>query len=876
MPSRITIEIDSNPVHGSTLVITVANPDISYSSTQAFTFINGVPVNSNQIQIGATAEDTLQNIYTNFQLAYPTLVVSIEYPFVYLDFPVPGDATVTTILNTTAGAITAGTELIDDIPVVVPEAFEIADFSIQIIDTYENELDLIVELTRQSAPKLVFDSGESILEPLMTSELKFDMRVPNAEDAHFKHLFTGDEKRFKVKLNAIDSDENIKLIWQGFLLADLYKEPYQNGNLFVEFSATDMIGTLKASYFKPWEYARKINIMRLFSEIMAQTGLSQKFVVMPAMVPQSALIPWYYLNLELNTYFDGKKGENLYDLLSSVLQSNLLTLRSFEGYWYIEGVNRKFEKTGIAMLFDQAGVFESNLEFTRKEQQFDFVKGTLNFGIKSPLKEVFINYTGKSSDNLFPDDLVDRDAYFGIMTNNEWDETSQTTSYLDYWLKVGALNLVFKDQHRFSFGTLGGNIGDAYVVSENDALNNYFKSKIKPYLHKNKKYRIKIDVEFFGLFFPLASANWIINTGIPGGHFDNFLLYRLMLNGVEVLSNRQGVNYRLENDFFISYKSKKDVNVQVLSYVLDTTFELDTDGFAELQFLSPVSNSAYGVGLASGRLMSNFQLDVKKIELIPENGLDLNLIASRDLNFSNKYELDVDLVSSAEISQGPNFGLGIQLLPYQQNVPVATQVYVENLHTFNSTNSINKIFSWRFQISSQVENILFKQLKKQSLFITRENGNQDFFNSVYTNRITLASLKYLYYLTDRYGNPKIPSDYSYLPKIEAGDELTILLSNYPEEDLNQRLFWKIYNESSIQNFVETLAKIIHQMHPDNYYAVEGTLLGLYFPGEVTSFYYDNEPRDFVASRIEIDLFNSKTTITGREVKYEVLTDISYE
>jgi hypothetical protein len=51
---------------------------------------------------------------------------------------------------------------------------------------------------------------------------------------------------------------------------------------------------------------------------------------------------------------------------------------------------------------------------------------------------------------------------------------------------------------------------------------------------------------------------------------------------------------------------------------------------------------------------------------------------------------------------------------------------------------------------------------------------------------------------------------------------------------------------------------------------------LYFPGEVTSFYYDNEPRDFVASRIEIDLFNSKTTITGREVKYEVLTDISYE
>jgi len=41
-------------------------------------------------------------------------------------------------------------------------------------------------------------------------------------------------------------------------------------------------------------------------------------------------------------------------------------------------------------------------------------------------------------------------------------------------------------------------------------------------------------------------------------------------------------------------------------------------------------------------------------------------------------------------------------------------------------------------------------------------------------------------------------------------------------------------------------------------------------------YYDGDLRDFVASRIEIDLFNSKSTISGREIKYDVLTDISYE
>jgi hypothetical protein len=876
MPSRIKISISSNPAHGNQLVFSVQNVAILYSSTQAFTFVNGTPVNSNQIKIGATAADTLQNMYFRFQTAFPALLVSIDNPDIFLDFPTPGDATVTILVNTTAGAIGISAE---SFTVVDPEpeaVFEIADFSIQLIDTYDNDRTLEVEITRESAPKLIFDSGDSILEPLMTSELKFDMRVPGAEDAYFKHLFTGDEKRFKVKLNAIDAEENVKLLWQGFLLPDLYREPYKNENLFVEFSATDMIGTLKEKFFKPWEYNRKINIMRLLGEIMAQTGLTQKFVVMPALVPDSALIPWYHLNLELSVYFDGKKGENLYELLSSVLKSNLLTLRSFENYWWVEGFQRKFEQSGTALLFDENGVFESNFDFERSIKQLNFSRETLFYTAKSPLKNVFINYSGKQNENIFPDDIVDREAFFGTWNDNEWDQSKQTTSYLMPWIKVGMADLEFKNAlHKLRFGNKTTISENNYSCNEANALNNYFQSPFFPYVLPGVQYRLKMEVLLTG-YYIIQSGNSNILDHINAGRYDQFFVYQMKVGDTEILSNRPSFENFQENQFFVTYESKElflGPFVHKLKFVLDTRFETDVEGNLDFRILQPITQ-----GLGMDFFMFDFVFDVNKLEIVYEDEISTVLTAERPVNFTASYEQDLKILSSNDVRDSGSFGLGLQLTPYQQNIPVGTQTYVENVHTFNS-NAINKLFSWRFEISYAVQEILFRKLLKNSIFITRANGDQEFFNSVYTKTIPdslLIPREYLYYLTDRLGNPKFPKEYRFLDKIEAGDVLTILLSNYPEEDLAQRLAWRVYDEAGVDTFVRTLAKIIHQMHSENYYGIEGTLLGLFFPGEIVQQYYDGDLRDFVASRIEIDLFNSKSTISGREIKYDVLTDISYE
>lgn len=877
MAKRFNIEILSQPLPSSVFLLTIENNDFSYVKTISKTFVPGVPTNLNQVQIGE--EDDLQTTLLN--LVQNMLANDVDGNWFIIgdvnaisdnftiDFVPPGEYELTAS-STAMGAfaIETRTYSIPD-PEPVEEPFELADLSIQIIDTYENDRELRVEVTRESAPKLIFDSGDSILEPLMPSELKFDMRVPGAEDAFFKHLFTGDEKRFLVKLNAIDAEENIKLLWQGFLLPDLYSETYKNGNLFVEFSATDMIATLKNKYFKPWEYHRKINIMRLLSEIMQQTGVAQKFVVMPALVHQSSLVPWYYLNLELSTYYDGKKGENLYELLSSVLQSNLLTIRSFEGYWWLEGVNRKFEPSGNALLFDESGVYENVFEFSRNVKQLDFGVGTLNFTAKTPFKEVIVDFAGNNNNNFFPDDIVNREAYFGVVTDGEFDETSQKTSILGYWQKVGNVNITFKNaDHKLIFGTNVTPSSDI-VITEAMALSNYFSCKYSPFVVQNKQYRLKIEL-LLTIEFDIPA--WIKEVRLPEAFFNRAVVYQLNLNGFEVYSNRPGFGDRKENQFFYQYESKLPPNVHKVKMNLDAGLQFDQTGFLNFRFLSPI-NAPYG--FYNDDLLVNLLYEIQKIELIPEDNSDLKVVAERPVAFTAAYNHELKLTSSTEIGETANFGLGLQLQPYQQTISVGTQVYVENTHTFN-TNAINKIFSWRFQISNAVRDILFKKLLKNSVFITRANGDEDFFNSIYTNKLGFIPQNYLYYLTDKIGIPKIPKDYKYLPKIESGDVVTLLLSNYPVEDLALRLTWKIYGENEVRSFSQIVAKILHQMHPDTFYAIEGTLLGMLFPGEIFRFFYDNDERDFVASRIEIDLFNAKTTVSGREIKYDVLTDISYE
>jgi hypothetical protein len=723
----------------------------------------------------------------------------------------------------------------------------------------------------------VYESGDDILEPFMASKLDFDMRVPGAKDAHFKHLFTGDEQRYKVILNAVNEAEEVELYWQGYLLPDLYSEIYRAGNLFVPFAAIDMIASLKGKTFKPWEYFRRKNIMEVIAEIMAFTGISQPFVVMPSVVPDALLFSWRDINVDLEVYAkDG--GEDLYTILKDLLQSNLMTMRSFRGQWVLEGVTRKTETIGNAYRFDAAGTYIGFTEETRNLKTLQFVKDSLFFTAITPWKSVDLKFNNNNETNLLPEDVVEREAFFGIWNQDKWDKTSMKTSYIDYWTKQSDNHLEFEQaNHVFRFRTRSNFVSQPYQINEAASLARYFECKEKPFLYPGVEYKLECEVK---VMFQISGWVWgeenlqeIFDTDWRNGNAaaEKSCIIQLLFNGVEFASNRPTAT-GLPDFKWVKTAEGREVegtfNYAIGIYKIERFFEVDEEGEMIIRFLAPITNDLMTLGYFRA-----IHINPRVLKITIENSEAKGLKAVRDINFTQVLDYDLAFISSADNSIKKNFAIGKQQLPYSRVLPVGDQTLINQVHSFPNGND-NQLVLWGFGITAEEETILFKQLRSKSIFITRADGAQDFFNSLYTNRNGAAIS--LYYLNDVIGRPKYPKNYKKTAKVEAGDVITILLSIYGEEDFEIRKRWKIWGQTEIKSFLQTCAQAIHSVRPTTIYALEGSAFELLFPGEVAQFYFDEEIRDFVPTRLTLDLVNGKTEITAREMKFEPVNDISYE
>jgi hypothetical protein len=871
----IHIEIQEVPGNFGVLEFVLSNTELGYSKLIKKTFVVGVPPNQDYVQFFIDEEGTQQNLFNNlvaheqdgnliFNLVDGVIQISfVNQNLYYL------------AVNATAAAsflVFSESFFIEPVEPVVP--FDMNYLQIEVIDTYENDRTLQVEVARKNACVLSYESGEDIYEPLMASNLKFDMRVADYRDAGFLHLFTGNETRYKVKLNEVNLDDEKQLLWQGYLLPDMMRESYTNNNLFVNFEAIDMIASLKSKRLKPWEYFRKINIMRLLGEIMKQTGLEQTFMVKPSVEPANDLYKWWQINLSLDHYYDDKKPTELYEILKDVLQANLLTMHSYKGVWIIEGVTRKIETEGPAYLFDVDGVYQGALQTDRTAKEVEWQKDSLDFIAITPWKSVAVDFEYKGEKNLFDPDTVTREANFGTWLLERWVTLTQHTSIIDSFNRVGNSFIEkVNDVQQFSFDKITSLSAASYNVNAASSLANYFETKQKPFVSAGVDYKFELEVEVELRFLINLVADQV-TTFLKNGSYDNFVLFSLLLNGVEIKSSRPSFVSDEPLVFLKEYKSRINTSFRhVVVFRLETYFDFPVDGYVSVRFFAPQYNN-----LTSANL-SGFKVSPKILKLSIDGDASKRegVFAVRPIDYTNVLDLTLKYTFSPDKSVANSFGLGTQSLPYELNVPVGSQDYISNSHSF-PTGGINQLFSWRFQITEVVQRLLFIDLLKFSCFVTRLDGKQDFFNSLYTKKETSggAVVRFLYYLNSRVGRPKYPKEYKFIPKLEVGETVTILTSNYPEEDFTQRTRFKVYGETEVMPFVECLAAAAHNVRPEQLYGIEGVALDLVYPGEVIRKYYDNEMREFVTTRLTLDLFTGKTSISGREVKYQSLTDISYE
>lgn len=894
MANRVKIEIVSNPPDWSNLIVQIISPTTGGTIYNKRFLPLGyvVTIPDYHVVKRATALSTLtdlcaslQNYNTNSNISF-----ELDFPYIYVNFALPEIHTIT-VLNDASGSFVV---TLEDIVIPDPETIEpldIKDISIEVIDTYTNERILIEETAQANACILKYNGGDDLYKNLVASTLDFNLWVENGEDAHFIHLFTGDEKRYKVKVNAINAAEETQLIWQGFLLPDEYKEPYQNGNLFVDFTATDMLGTLKGKYFEPWYYQNTFPIGQLLAYCLAETGLEQNILVKPCVVPASNIYAFDKITIPLKAFLDGDKRKDVYEILTGVLESNGLCLSSYRGYWIVEGISRKGEIDAEAIQFDTDGNRIENL-LMEKEVKTAYFQVTPTVSSVSPWRQVDINFDADKSSNLFSDEVVKivKDQIFeGRYVAPGYVGTVTPQADVPRVKKMQQWNSVLSNQfifwQTFNYGIyykptvatgVSGGSAPSIVFTEAMVLNNYIESKESPYVEPGILYEFEIECRVSEI--GVGGFTEDVENAAKNSLYDKFFPFQIFINGIEKFSNRPSFsnNQNLAYEVNVETKTSSFGNNRTLTFKLKTTFKVEVSGYVKFRMLMPIWRNDQPFGIDLVYMLTNTIFGIEKLSLKAIDGIDENksISAFRDINFSTKNNYSIPLSFSIDNSVINSMGLNT---PLNQNYFKSIDRSINNVdrtgyHHF-APNTVLELDFETWQSDFTTVEYLFAKNNHKSVFLEKSSGQKIGFDSLWFYWMNYWKLAFLKSFE---GFPVIPKKYRAYPDVAPEDVLKYMHVEYPAENYSERLNWKVFGTSTVMSFPKALAKVIHGVQPEALFTVEGTVYEIVFLNDIMQFYFKDENRNFIPTQVTIDLFEGKTKTFLFEDKFEVLNDISYE
>lgn len=754
------------------------------------------------------------------------------------------------------------------------EDFVIENMAIEIIDTYENERVLIEELAQADSLLLNFDGGDDLYQPLMTSELKFSMAVTDGSDGKFKHLLTGDEKRFKVQLLNIDNEDNELLIWQGYILPDLHGEPFKNGVFFVEFTAIDMIASLKGKYLEPWFYQNKFNIPDLLGYIFEQTGLSQEIIVKPLLTNISAEdYEWRNLNMSLKPYITKDGYTDLYDILQDILTALGMQLCSYRGYWILQGLTRRGEFNGPAEVYNPDGTFSETISLENKVIAPVF---TVEPYVTSdtPWKKVKLNFETEETPNAYPDDIVVRDFFATRFYDEDFVLPSYVTELTGYWLKQNAWFVVLRTGLPYlRYQHFPGYPYSVYNVPEAAALNHYIYCTYRPYVYAGRSYELEIEaLVYFQVTF-YGDIQQRIETGV----FDKMFTFQVLLNGVEIMSNRPSFpsasKYRFEKVWYPLDAAETPGAAAAATWKLKVPFKPSSSGIIDFRLLPPIDT------LSENSIVDYYvEPKVLRINVPDKKENSENATAVRDINYTKEMGFDLSLTCSVDSSVIKSLGIAPRIGVKFQTIPVSSLTLDIDSQTYLPGTDINMLL-YTFPVAELVQQLIFISFGTKVVFLEKASGEKLEYYSLYTQTIEGMPYIAIYtgYTADPFGEPEIPEDYEPLPLPEVGDTLKAMMCFFSVEDIAERALWKVFGfpDYTANTYVKALAYACHVVRANVGNSIEGTCTKNVFPLNLVQFKYEGL-RQYIPTRMNNNLAKGTCDIVMKEVQKTILTDVSYE
>ena len=516
-------------------------------------------------------------------------------------------------------------------------------YYIDIIDTTSPLTQLVLEDASASGIVLKWNGGDSKDEmAIVSSEFNFDMLTKTAKDAAFVNFFTGDEQRFKV---LVKNDVDDSIIWQGYILPDLYSEPYKNVCFFVSFTATDGLGRLKGKYLPEEYYSREKSVIDILCQCLKLTGIELDLYFNPA-IENFTNKDWNTIYIDTVTFEDDKgKKQDAYKILETLLKDTLSICYQADNRWYIEGINTRHVREVTYKVYDVTGTLTGTVIYNRLLKDITALV-TPTFTIIPPYNEITITHpkTEPSLPKTLSKELNDG---WAIVTGVKKE------IYASAWMANGGYYAKCKAPNYYcSF------FSNSYILglsgNENYAQNDTQFISLREKIFISKGQKIQFEFEF-------AIQNPYLGEKKPTNMllWTNPFKYEILFNGVVIFSNFNDIVSDVENVIFddsgISKVSFEHIFIQ--------------EGLLDLRFYAPT-----GI------------MNVNRIEGILVKKASIGVIAFKEeeiitdvINGEFTIDKEVELVYSDDKSGVSN---GFRLAKLKEQTDFFNEIEVPILYAF--------------------------------------------------------------------------------------------------------------------------------------------------------------------------------------------------
>jgi len=781
---------------------------------------------------------------------------------------------------------------------------------INIIDTH-NDFSTVEKFTEKGAPVLSYSSGESRFGTIMSSKLTFNMLNETAEDGKFLDLLTGEERRFLIEIRDVNDGIVNNIIWQGYLLPDVYSEPYENGSFFVHFTATDGLDVLKT---KPFLFYKTRSVFDYIAKCLFETGLGYDIYFAPGV--ENVFYDWKNIQIfeecftKFNENTDTYQYSSCYDVLDKLLRAVGATLYQHKGKWFIEGFNNKAQSYVKFKVYDCYGSYKNSVNVL-KELKYPMFNSGVNVSLASPYKTVQLNVSYEESEKAidFSKYVKDEEMSPEDYNTNLINQTIASLAPYNYWKSNAAAKVWSRP---FDGGT--------YLKLQVEGNNTLHDPEEVPFFYSKSPYCVTMQKvfgpphNFDNDYIELKGDHTIyISPQVEGKEltmdidFELRILSRVdeqrykddfyrqafridVLLGDDVIFSTRAETQNYESSDTKITLEKGSVGPMYYWYVFPDytkpvyTFErfsipnalkaevvkkgLKTDKFGKLNvrvYIPRNGDDTFAIGANDYHV---YEVTVAQLDLKVKAWDSEQAQVSREIRYTTKYESELsfgdgknDLYQNLfKINDRADYNSYFQEINMFQGVYNQDSLYYYFLVPGNIGDYVNsrydslRLYSgakWHFA------HLIFGKLSKES-GIEYLNGQI---------RISKARIDEFPLLRDFLTN---------ITKITVGQmKVTNWFNNDTDVPRERYIFWKRTGSQDQLRYLNSYAKMIHECAAMQRVTLEGTALDVILPTNLVQFNFQ-ENKLFIPTNISIDFSNGKTRLTLDEAVLQEVNDYSNE